>query len=84
MSTKKVSYQRDTQISASIPEWLNDRVLRAAGAAGCSRSEMVADLLCLGLTEKNLMEHEGEYRRALLLLEVAEVTQNKGSFGDDK
>lgn len=84
MINKKVSYQRDTNISASIPEWLSDAVISAAGSAGCSKSEMVADLLCSGLTGVNLMQHEGEYRRAIVVLEVSKLTQNTSSFGDSK
>jgi aryl carrier-like protein len=79
--TAKLHYQRDTNISASIPEWLADAVIVAANRAGCSKSEMVADLLCFGLTGINLMEHEGKYRREVLALEVSKLAQNCTSFG---
>jgi hypothetical protein len=81
---EKVHYQRDTTISASIPEWLSDFVIGASARAGCSKSEMVADLLCLGITGLNLMEHEGKYRRDLLALEASKKDQNCTSSGAGK
>jgi len=77
----KLHYQRDTSISASVPEWLSDAVIAASAKAGCSKSEMVADLLCLGLTGMNLMEHEGKYRRDMLASEVSKLGQNCASAG---
>ena len=84
MATRRTSYQRDTNISASVPEWLSDAVISAAHAAGCSKSEVVADLLCSGLTGINLMEHEGKYRRALMALEASKLLQNTNSFGGEQ
>lgn len=84
MTAKKISYQRDTNISASIPEWLSDAVIAAASAAGCSKSEVVADLLCSGLTGVNLMEHEGKYRRELMAIEVSKLMQNTTCFSVNK
>lgn len=84
MAFRKLSYQRDTNISASIPEWLSDAVIGAAHAAGCSKSEMVADLLCNGMTGSNLMEHEGQYRRSVLAMEASKLVQNSSSVGGDK
>jgi hypothetical protein len=78
---EKLHYQRDTNVSASIPEWLSEAVIVAAHKAGCSKSEMVADLLCLGVTGINLMEHEGKYRREMLALEVSKLAQNCTSVG---
>lgn len=84
MATKKLSYQRDISISASIPEWLNEAVIVASSNAGCSKSEMVADLICIGLTSVNLMEHEGKYRRQRLALEASKLLDNCASFGGEK
>lgn len=80
----KLHYQRDTGISASIPEWLSEAVIVSSHKAGCSKSEMVADLLCLGLTGMNLMEHEGKYRREMLAAEVSKLGQNCTSSGAGK
>ena len=81
---KKLSYQRDTNVSASIPEWLSEAIIIAASNAGCSRSELVADLICSGLTGINLMEHEGKYRRHLLGMEVSKLSQHYSSIEGDK
>lgn len=80
MATKKLSYQRDVSISASIPEWLSEQLIVATSNSSCSKSEMVADLICIGLTGVNLMEHEGKYRRQRLALEASKLLENCASF----
>ena len=81
---EKLHYQRDVSISASIPEFLSEALIVAAHKAGCSKSEMIADFVCIGLSGINLMEHEGKYRRELLAMEVAKLGQNCGSVGVKK